>query len=97
MEFIRIKFSTIGPAFKFTDKIRVNFYCLSGLVRIVDKYAELFFSELDFTKEQNRSDGSPMQITINPTRPSSSTVVPMTYKEHSSEKVLISEWMDTSK
>ena len=60
----------------------------------MDKYAELFFSELDFTKEQNRSDGSTMQIIINPPRPSSSTVVPRTYKEHSSEKVLISEWTD---
>ena len=62
----------------------------------MDKYAELFFSELDFTKEQNKSEGSTMQIIINPTRPNSSTVVPMTYKEHSSEKVLISAWMDTS-
>ena len=62
----------------------------------MDKYAELFFSELDFTKEQNKSEGSTMQIIINPIRPNSSTVVPMTYKEHSSEKVLISAWMDTS-
>ena len=97
MKFIHFNCSTIGPDFNFTDKNLVNSYCLSGLVRIVDKHAELFFSELDFTKEQNRSDGSTMQIIINPTRPSSSTVVPMTYKEHSSEKVLISEWMDTSK
>ena len=62
----------------------------------MDKYAEAFFSELDFTKEQNKSEGSTMQIVINPTRPTSSTVVPMTYKEHSSEKVLISQWMDVS-
>ena len=71
-------------------------YSLIGLVRVVDKYAEYFFEELDFTKKSTRTDDSTLQIRTTPLRTSSAIVVPMTYKEHSSEKVLISEWMDVS-
>ena len=65
-------------------------------MRVVDKYAEYFLEELDFTKESIRIDDSILQIRTTPVRISSAIVVPMTYKEHSSEKVVISEWMDFS-
>ena len=63
----------------------------------MDKYAELFFEELDFIKELNRKENSTMQIEMTPTVTSSAIVIPMTYEEHSTEKVLISEWIDVSK
>lgn len=65
-------------------------------MRVVDKYAEYFLEELDFTKESIKIDDSILQIRTTPVRISSAIVVPMTYKEHSSEKVVISEWMDFS-
>ena len=81
---------------KFSFPNACKYFSLLGLVRVVDKYAEYFLEELDFTKESIRTDDSTLQIRTTPLRTSSSIVVPMTYKEHSSEKVLISEWMDFS-
>jgi predicted unusual protein kinase regulating ubiquinone biosynthesis (AarF/ABC1/UbiB family) len=62
----------------------------------VDKYAEYFLEELDFTKESIRIDDTILQIRTTPVRTSSAIVVPMTYKDLSSEKVLISEWIDVT-
>ena len=72
-------------------------YLFLGLISVVDNWAGRFLEELDYEKEIISSEKFKLQMSDSRTTMGDSVVVPMAYREFSSEKLLISEWIDGTK
>ena len=67
------------------------------MISVVDNWAGRFLEELDYEQELDSSEKFKLQMSDRSTTMGDSVVVPMAYREYSSKKLLVSEWIDGTK